>query len=178
MIIITKQETGTYFLSIEILSGPNKDYLYLTLTLHNFNSPKNLHSSNIPRCVSSLFAKLRARNFRSSSWGFLLTNYCFQLALNTCESNCIYFILKQTFSWYENFAVSLLTFKNSELKLSKISESNIKILEFFWYNYSCHKLQLHWTLNTHKKNYYYFFKKQEIYAAWNFCGFIVDVRNK
>ena len=140
MIIIAKQEKGTYLLSIEILLGPNEVYLYLTLSLGNFTAPKNLHSSNIPRCVSSLFAKLRARNFRSSSWGFLLTNYCFQLALNTCESNCIYFILKQTFSWYENFAVSLLTFKNSELKLSKISESNIKILKFFWYNYSCHKL--------------------------------------
>ena len=44
-------------LSIEILSGPNKVYLYLTLTLHNFTSPKNLHSSNIPRCVSSLFGQ-------------------------------------------------------------------------------------------------------------------------
>ena len=171
MIIIAKQEKGTCLLSIEILLGPNEVYLYLTLTLHNFNSPKNLHSSNIPRCVSSLFAKLRARNFRSSSWGFLVTNYCFQLALNTRESNYIYFILKQTFSWYENFAVSPLTFKNSELKLWKISESDIKIL-------NCHKLQLHWTLNTHKINYFYFFKKQEIYAAWNFCGFTVDVRNK
>ena len=41
-------------------------------------------------------------------WGFLVANYCFQLALNY-----IYFILKQKFSWYENFAVLPLTFKNS-----------------------------------------------------------------
>ena len=55
MMIITKQEKGTYLLSIEILSDPNNVYLYLTLTLRNLTSPKNLHLSYIPHLrVSSI----------------------------------------------------------------------------------------------------------------------------
>ena len=59
MIIITKQEKGIFLLPIEILSSPSKVYLYLTLNLHNFTSPKNLHLSYIPRlrvfpiCIAS-----------------------------------------------------------------------------------------------------------------------------
>ena len=123
MIIITKQEKGTYLLSIEILSGPNKVYLYLTLTLRNFTSPKNLNFSYIPRLrVFSIRVDSSKElpecllPFFSSSfylWGFLVTNCRFHLALYTHESNYIYFILKQKF-WSFN-----LTSKNSELKIWK-----------------------------------------------------------
>ena len=45
LIIIIKKEKGAFLLSIGILLDPNKVYLYLTLTLRNFNLPKNLHLS-------------------------------------------------------------------------------------------------------------------------------------
>ena len=75
-------------------------------------------------------------------WGFVVTNYCFQLALNY-----IYFILKQKFSRYENFAVLPLTFKNSKLRMWKNFPNQILkfcilfgiILQFV---HSCHKLLL------------------------------------
>ena len=78
-------------------------------------------------------------------WGFLVKNYCFQLALDTHQSNYIYLILKQKFSCHEIFADLRLTFKNSKLR--------IKILHFFFlffvffdiilqFVHSCHKLLL------------------------------------
>ena len=138
MIIITKQEKGTYLLSIEILSGPNKVYLYLTLTLRNFTWPKNLHLSYIPRlrvfsiCIDSSkeLSELLLPIFPISFylWGFLETNYCFLLALNTHESNYIYFILKQKFCGF-TFDIQ----KQRTQNVKKFSEPNIKILHFFRY---------------------------------------------
>ena len=105
----------------------NKVYLYLTLTLRNLISPKNLPLYYTLRlrvfsfCIASgkELSEFLLPIFSSSLylWGFLVTNCCFHLASNTHESNYSYFILKQKFSWNENFAVLPLLFKNSELKM-------------------------------------------------------------
>ena len=128
MIVITKKEKGTYLLPIEILSGPNKVYLYQSLTMRNFTSPKKLHLPYIPRLrVFSIYmassieiSEFLLPVFSSSFYlcSFLATNCSFHVALNTHESNYIYFILKQKFS-YENFGATPLIFKNSELKMWK-----------------------------------------------------------
>ena len=138
MIIIIEQEKGTYLLSIQILLGPNKVSLYLTLTLRNLTLPKNLHLSYIPhlrvfsirKALSKELSEFLLPVFSSSFylWGFLETNSCFHLALNTHESNYIYFTLKQKFC---GFVVDIQKQRTQIVK--KISEPNIKILHFSWH---------------------------------------------
>ena len=64
MIIIAKQEKGTYLLSIEILLGPNEVYLYLTLSLGNFTAPKNyIHLTFHTACL------LYSQSFEHGTFG-------------------------------------------------------------------------------------------------------------
>ena len=166
-IVITKQEKGTYFLSIRILSDPNKVYLYLTLTLHNFTLPKNLHLSYLPhlRVLSIHIA------FEQGIFGVPLGNFfqfllsivfsCNKLLLSrsvTCHKlNNIYFKFKQ-----KNLRFCRWHWKTANWKCENIFWSRFKILQFFkiilqfehcfpvtnWY--------FHSTLLTHESNYFYF----------------------
>ena len=116
----------------------NKVYHYLTLTLRNFISPLYyiLRLRVFSICIASgkELSEFLLPIFSSSLylWGFLVTNCCFHLASNNHESNYIYFILKQKFSWNENFSVLPLTFKNSELKMWKnFANQKLKLCIFF-----------------------------------------------
>ena len=105
LIIITKQEKGTYLLSVGIMSGLNKVSFYLSLTLRNFILPKNLHLSYFPKLrVLSIdiapgkeLAEFLMPIFSSSFYlqGFPVTNCCFYVVSHTHLSNYIYFTLKQ-----------------------------------------------------------------------------------
>ena len=120
----------------------NKVYHYLTLTLRNFISPLYyiLRLRVFSICIASgkELSEFLLPIFSSSLylWGFLVTNCCFHLASNTHESNYSYFILKQKFSWNENFAVLPLLFKKQRTQnVKKICEPEIKILHFFRYHF-------------------------------------------
>ena len=97
------------------------------------------------------------------------TNYLFQLALNTHESNYIYFTLKQKFSWHENFAVLSLTLKNSKLSMWKNFPNQIlKFCIFFdiilQFVHCCHKLLLSLNLIYPRVKLLQFLKKKKKFA--------------
>ena len=138
MIIITRQEKGNYLLSIEILSGPNKVYLYLTLTLRNFTSPKNLHLSYIPR--------LRVFSIRVDSSKELpecILPFFFQFLLFMGLScNQLPLSLSLIYPWVKlhlfYFKAKILLFqfniqKQRTQNMKKFSGPNIKILHFVRY---------------------------------------------
>ena len=131
-IVITKQEKVTYFLSIRILSDPNKVYLYLTLTLHNFTLPKNLHLSYLPHLrVLSIHI-----SFEQGIFGVPLGNF-FQFLLSIVFS-CNKLLLSRSFTCH----------KLNNIYFKFILQFEHCFLVTNWY--------FHLTLHTHESNYFYF----------------------